>query len=94
MESKMCYTTTSKNTCFHYARKCKPIKKIKNKFIRKLSAAKCKSMKKRACGWCAKSSYDYKIVYSNNKKKGTATITLIGLGDTCSGTVTRTFTIK
>ena len=31
-------------------------------------------MKKRECGWCVKTPYDYMVTYKNNKKRGTATI--------------------
>lgn len=36
---------------------------------------------------------DYKVTYSNNVKVGTAKVTIRGMGDYCSGTVTKTFKI-
>ena len=67
---------------------------MKNKYKLKYTVAKCKAMKKRECGWCVKTPFDYKVTYKNNKKRGTATITVTGLGTTCTGTVTKTFLIK
>ena len=56
--------------------------------------AKCETKKKLACGWCVKEAYDYKVSYTANKKRGTATVKITGLGNKCLGAVTKTFKIK
>lgn len=93
-ETKVCYTTTNKKSCYHYKKNCKSIKSVPKKYKIKTKVAKCEKQKKEACGWCVKSDLDYKITYTANKKVGTATITMTGLGENCFGTVTRTFKIK
>ena len=92
--NKTCYTTSTKTSCYHFNKNCKSLKGVKNKYKLKYTVAKCKTMKKRECGWCVKTPFDYKVTYKNNKKRGTATITVTGLGTTCTGTVTKTFKIK
>lgn len=93
-ENKTCYTTSTKTSCYHFSKKCKSLKGVKRKYLLKKKVAKCETKKKQACGWCVKVPYDYKISYTANKKRGTATVTITGLGDKCLGTVTKTFTIR
>ena len=93
-ENKTCYTTSTKTSCYHFNKKCKSLKKVKKKYLIKTKVAKCETKKKLACGWCVKEAYDYKVSYTANKKRGTATVTITGLGNKCLGTVTKTFKIK
>jgi hypothetical protein len=44
-------------------------------------------------GRTLKEGKDYKVTYTDNKKRGTATATITGIGN-YSGTVTKTFVIK
>ncbi len=93
-ETRVCYTTTNIKSGYHYKKNCKSLKTVPNKYKIKTNVAKCEKQKKEACGWCVKSDIDYKIICTANKKVGTATITMIGLGAKGFGTVTRTFEIK
>lgn len=90
-ENKVCYTTASSKSCYHFSKTCKSIKGVSTI---KSRVARCESKGKRACGYCVKTALDYKVKYLNNKKRGRATVIITGLGRKCHGIATRTFVIK
>lgn len=89
-QNKKCRTTKNA-TCYHYNKKCKSIKGVRTMYV---TVSKAQSMGKRACGYCVKTPLDFKVNYSNYKKRGTATLKITGLGAKVLGTKTVEYTIK